>query len=182
MFRVKVTGLRKAIHTLDKLPDDIQEKADEIVRRLGELGVQNATKHFGEAQYAGDNYAVEVTVESDGNGKLYITASGQAVLFIEFGTGVTQPDAPEARADIIAGSVLAHGQYGAKHGASLKGWFYSKLYGYGVNPPPGTEDAKAPGMENFIHTYGNPAYPAMYMTKRELIEEIGKIAREVFSK
>ena len=103
-----------------------------------------------------------------------------SVLFIEFGTGVKYPDDPAAREDLISGDVAGRGQYGNRHGASQKGWYYSKEHGLGSNPPPDTEDATKPGMEMFYHTYGNPSQAATYKAKKELRENAERIAREVF--
>lgn len=180
VFTWELQGLDELADRMDELKQKIELKCDEFAERLGALGVRIASMYYQQASYAGQN-DVEVHLEPGNTaGSVTIVAEGQTVLFIEFGTGVTMPDAPEARAELKSGNILGHGEYGQHRGASPKGWYYPKSKGYGANPPIGTEDATRPGMENFIHTYGNPAYPAMYMTRRDLIDNIERIAREVF--
>ena len=125
---------------------------------------------FGEAEYDGTN-DVEVHVEPKGDRVAAVVATGQAVLFIEFGTGVSYPDShPDAGVN-----GFQHGGYGHHLGALPDGWRYPLDNGLGTN---GTIDADHPG---YAHTYGNPANMSMYNTVKILREKLPELAREVFS-
>ena len=175
---IEISGLNEVVSNLQKLQDDLKLKGDELATRLGQLGVRIATMYYAQGVYAGYN-DVEVTLDETGKlGTAKIVASGNAVLFIEFGTGVTMPDAYEARAELKSGKVAEHGKYGQGYGADPNGWYYPATNGLGSNPPDGSEYADR--NQTFIHTYGNPAFPAMYMTRNDLIDSIERIAREVF--
>ena len=178
---ISVQGLDKALKRIEEFKSGLQDKCQELAKRLGEIGVQVAQTHYKSAPYAGVN-DVEVWLDESGDkGTVTIIAGGEAVLFIEFGTGITMPDSMEARAELKSGGVVGHGQYGDKRGSSPKGWYYPIEKGVGENPPLGTEVSNKPGMEHLIHTYGNPAYPAMYLARKEIIENVQSIAREVFN-
>ena len=175
---IEISGLNEVVSSLQKLQDDLKLKGDELAIRLGQLGVRIATMYYAQGVYAGYN-DVEVTLDETGKlGTAKIVASGNAVLFIEFGTGITMPDAYEARAELKSGKVAEHGKYGQGYGADPNGWYYPATNGLGSNPPDGSEYADR--NQTFIHTYGNPAFPAMYMTRNDLIDSIERIAREVF--
>lgn len=175
---IEISGLNEVVSNLQKLQDDLKLKGDELATRLGQLGVRIATMYYAQGVYAGYN-DVEVTLDETGKlGTAKIVASGNAVLFIEFGTGITMPDAYEARAELKSGKVAEHGKYGHGYGADPNGWYYPATNGLGSNPPDGSEYADR--NQTFIHTYGNPAFPAMYMTRNDLIDSIKRIAREVF--
>lgn len=181
IVRLELSDLDKLADKMEEIRRKIELKVDEFANRLGQLGVRIASTYYSQAPYAGEN-DVEVHLEPGSQtGTVTIVASGTAVLFIEFGTGVTMPDAPEARGELVkASGIVDHGQYGSRRGANPRGWYYSAEKGIGSVTPLGTEPATKPGMEHLIHTYGNPAYPAMYMARNDLIDNITSIAKEVF--
>ena len=97
-------------------------------------------------------------------------AVGKAVLFIEFGTGVTYPDDhPEAEE-----LGMKRGEYGQGHG---------KQHSWGYYGDPGTngvlKEKKNGGF--VVITHGNPANMPMYETVKELQDQLTGIAKEVFS-
>ena len=148
-----------------------------VAEVLAREGCRIASMYYSTAQYAGENDVV-VQAISTGKYQAEVRAYGHAVMFIEFGTGITNPyDAPEAKAKLISGIPVEHGQYGHGRGASEKGWFYQGVLG--ANPPENTElSYKKPGL---IHTYGSPAYPAMYMSRKEVCEHFKEIIKEVLN-
>ena len=151
-------NIDKAIAELRAYKKELERKNDEFVKRLAEIGADVAEDRFGAAMYDGNNDVV-VTVERSDNGYM-IVASGQAVAFIEFGSGVFwNPDEPHpARPPGVAGI----GQYG-------KGW--GMRQGWKFNPGDG-------GKAQF--TRGNPASLAMWGAREKIISEVVDIAREVF--
>lgn len=148
-------SINKAIKEIKKLDAEWDRKINEVLRRIAEIGATKASLGFSRAVYTGDN-DVSVSVEPIENG-YSIIASGETVLFIEFGSGVT---------------------YGYGHPEPME-------YGPGTYPGKGHWDDPngwyLPKSKGGEHTYGNPPSAAMYRTGKELQQEILRIAREVFA-
>jgi len=149
------TSINKAIKDIRKLNAEWDRKIDEVTRRLAEIGATKASLGFSRAVYTGDN-DVSISVEPIENG-YSIIASGEAVLFIEFGSGVTYGYGHPAPMNYGPGTYPGNG-----HWDDPRGWWLPKNKG-------GT------------HTYGNPPSATMYQTGKELQQEILRIAREVFT-
>ena len=175
-INVDVSELEELIKDLESRRAWMQEKADEFIHRLAEIGVQVARTEYAEAPYAGDNDVV-VNFTDEGQGQITITASGKATLFIEFGTGVLNPEDWQARSELVSGDVALHGEYGRGNAKSPFGWIY--MGDMPANPPAGTNPSYI--KKGFIHTYGEAPHAAMYHARKEMIENIERIAREVFS-
>ena len=177
-IKVDASSLTKAIKDLTELQGRLNAKADELVRRLAEIGVEVARSEYQSAPYAGVN-DVEVDYNQDnGRGTATIVATGNAVLFIEFGTGILNPEDWNARGALSnSEGVVLHGQYGDHKGNSVFGWTYNGEMP--ANPPVGTNPSYK--SSNAIHTYGEGPHPAMYHARKEIIEKVQEIAKEVFS-
>ena len=136
----------------------VKRKTAELARRLADMGAVNVSLGYSRAVYTGGN-DISVTVEQQGENSYAIIANGEAVLFVEFGAGVTygyghpQPS--------VEGTPMGPGTYPSEkgHWNDPKGWWI-------------------PGGE---HTYGNPPSMTMYLTAKELRNQLEDIAREVFS-
>lgn len=150
-----VRGIQDHIH---KYSAKVKRKTAELARRLADMGAVNVSLGYSRAVYTGDN-DISVTVEQQGENSYAIIANGEAVLFVEFGAGVTygyghpQPS--------VEGTAMGPGTYPSEkgHWNDPKGWWI-------------------PGGE---HTYGNPPSMTMYFTAKELRNQLEDIAREVFS-
>lgn len=159
---------------IDKLQSELKayeqwqkQKAQELAKRLADLGMNTAQVTFSNAIYDGTNDA-KVTAEPTENGYV-VRANGKSVLFIEFGTGVKYPDNhPEA-----SEHGMVRGQYGYKFGRLPNGWRY--------RGEPGTNGEPDPDHPGYIHTYGNPPAMAMYEARKQIIEELPRIVKEVFA-
>lgn len=149
------TSINKAIKDIRELNAEWDRKIDEVTRRLAEIGATKASLGFSRAVYTGDN-DVSISVEPIENG-YSIIASGEAVLFIEFGSGVTYGYGHPAPMNYGPGTYPGNG-----HWDDPKGWWLPKDKGG-------------------LHTYGNPPSATMYQTGKELQQEILRIAREVFT-
>lgn len=135
----------------------ISKCAEKLADKLATKALEIAQANFNNAEYAGDN-DVTVTKEDVSKTEKKIVASGNSVLFVEFGAGVRYPDShPEA---LRLG--LKHGTYGLGRGASPKGWRYRGNKGNAPN----TEVTKT----GLIHTYGNKANLCMYNAREEIKE------------
>lgn len=170
--KVKVSLSASGIQTLRDATKDFQrsikKNAVKFVDRLASEAQEIASSEFTTARYDGTN---DVTVHTEERDKYTraVVASGEATLFIEFGTGVSWPnDHPQA------GELgMSHGTYGAGHG-KWRSWGY-----YG---DPGTDGVVATNRQGreVVITTGNPANAPMYLTTVEIEDRAAKVAREVF--
>ena len=145
-------SVSRATRRLDEYFADLVEKANTVCERLATIGAVRASLDFSRAIYNGTN-DVSVSVEPIENGYA-IHARGNAVLFIEFGSGASygygHPE-PEG---------YGPGTYPGKgHWDDPNGWWYG----------------------NNEHSYGNPPAAAMYHAKQDVLQEVQRIADEVFA-
>ena len=163
------SGINELIKGLKDYKKWIKTKTEELSQRLAEIGVERATYYFGSAVYDGINdVKVEKSKTSEG---WVVTARGNAVLFIEFGTGIYYPDeAPLSEYQGAEGMV--HGSYGKGLGNN-EYWFYT-------GQPGNAGGELAYGHANSTITHGNPTNMSMYWTVKELELRLEQIIKEVF--
>lgn len=137
---------------------DFKVKEAEFLRRLAEVGVSVASAGFSMADYDGVNDVV-VSMEKTETG-YRVVASGKTVGFIEFGTGVRYP---EWDGSDVEYTPPPHGSYGKGQGKNPWGWWFKV-----------GEGAMAK------HTYGNQPAEAMLTARNQMIEQVARIAREVW--
>ena len=160
----------RATKRLETYYSDLKSKADELCKRLAELGCTRAKLDFSNAIYDGVN-DVDVHVEPIDNG-YKVVATGNAVMFIEFGAGVYYNGSGSYPGELEPG-VVGIGEYGQGRGKH-DWWFYSGPLGNGG----GVASDKYPGL---YLTHGNPPAAAMYHAKQEVKDAIERIAKEVFN-
>lgn len=152
----------------------LRDRSAAFVERLALEGAYVSQLNFDNAVYAGINdvKCMVTNIKSSGDEfSACITANGESVIFIEFGSGLAFANAYQFEYG------FAPGQYGLGQGLNPKGWLYAGPPG--DNPPFGTEPSYK--KEGFTHTYGNPANAAMAEAIHELERKIGAIAAEVFA-
>ena len=150
-------SINAAIKQVQEYKKDFLAKEEIFVKRLAEIGVSVATTGFAIADYDGIK---DVTVRLEWNGnKAVIIAEGETVGFIEFGTGIRNPEWDNSG---MSYTPPKHGTYGKKRGARPHGWYFKS------------------GEGAVQHTYGNPPAEAMRTARDVMIERIARIAREVF--
>lgn len=147
-----------ALEQVQKYKKDFLVKEQEFVRRLAEIGVRVAKAGFSTADYDGIN-DVSVSMVQTKNG-YSVVASGETVGFIEFGTGVKNPEWDNTDMDYTPPK---HGTYGKGQGKNPRGWWFKQ-----------NEGGRA------RHTYGNPPAEAMRTARDEMVERVAHIAREVW--
>lgn len=156
---LSVNGIRKLQAEIKKYQAEITYKAQLLAEKLAERGVEIAKMKIAEydAIYTGELLA-SINSEYGGviqNGSKWIIYTDCPwAKFVEFGTGIRGAESPHPDTSIIGWKydVNEHGE---------KGWFYFK--------------------ENEWHwTKGMPSRPFMYETNMELMQEVTKIAKEVF--
>ena len=158
--------INRAIKELDKYKQELLRKEKLLLERLAMIGVHEASVRFSTAMYDGVN-DVSVTLDENGNG-YSIIADGEAVAFIEFGSGVyhnTSEPYPNPRPEGVVGI----GEYGQGKG-KRRAWYYKG--------EPGTNgELQSNGV---VKTRGNPAAMPMWYASEEMKKSILKIAKEVF--
>lgn len=152
-----IKSINRAIKQLNEYQRDFELKEQEFVRRLAEIGVSVASTGFALADYDGEKDVV-VSMNQAGT-QATIVASGQTVGFIEFGTGVRYP---EWSGDDTDYTPPQHGTYGKGKGKNPHGWWFTA--GAGASQ----------------HTYGNMPAEAMLTARDRMIEQVTRIAREVW--
>ena len=148
-------SINNAIKELQRYKAWVQTKENELRIRLATMGATVASIQFSRAIYNGTN---DVTVRVDNTGSVaVIYAEGEAVAFIEFGSGAKYGYGhPEA------------GKFGTGPGTYPEGkghWNSPNGWWYGHNE----------------HSYGNPPAMAMYQAREQMVEQITQIARQVFA-
>ena len=148
-------SVSRATRTLDEYVADLIEKANELCRRLAEIGKVRAELDFSNAIYDGTN-DVLVRVEPITNGYA-VHATGNAVLFIEFGSGTIGGGHPDAGS--YGPGTWSDGPNGKGHWQDPGGWYY----------------------RHGEKSIGNPPAAAMYHAKQDVLQEVQRIADEVFA-
>lgn len=163
-------SIQDAISELQEYRKWLTEKTDEFVKALGDNGVHVASVRFGDAIYDGTN-DVKVSIEERGENAVAVVATGNATLFIEFGTGILYPDIHPESGELG----MTRGQYGYGRGGNVWGWTYEGQPGSnGMVINSGRQRGR-------VHTFGNPANMPMYYTVRELEEMFETKAKEIFA-
>lgn len=147
-----------AIQMVKQYKRDFEQKESEFLRRLAEIGVRVAQAGFATADYDGVNDVV-VSMERTTNG-YSVVASGKTVGFIEFGTGVKYPEWDNTGMDYTPPK---HGTYGKGQGKTPHGWWFKQ-----------NDGGRA------AHTYGNTPAEAMRTARDEMVDNVIRIAREVW--
>ena len=145
-----------AAEQLKKYADSLQGKAETLVQKLGDIGVQSANFYL-EHDATGET---RNSIQFSKNGNEGTVSVGGAAVWIEFGTGVTKNSTKHPKASEIGMSDW--GTYGKGHGADPNGWWY-----------PGNDG-------KWHHTFGITSNPFMYSASQDMRRELKDIAREVF--
>lgn len=150
-------SINAAIKELKAYKKWVQTKETELRKKLAAVGATVASLNFSRAIYSGTN---DVTVRVEDNGRTAtIFAEGNAVAFIEFGTGDKYGHGHPQNAQFGVGpGTWSDGPDGKGHWDNPKGWYY----GHGK------------------HTFGNPPAMAMWRTVQKMQEQLTDIAKEVF--
>ena len=159
MIRI-TTNVDTVILQLKQYRQNLNAKIRTFIERLGNLGVNTAEIKYRTAKYDGEN-DVLVLAEWESDTSLRIVASGEAVLFIEFGSGLGGYGHPQAKEfGYGPGTYSDNEAIGGKgHWTDPDGWYY----------------------RHGEKSHGNPPARAMYDAGKEMRSQIVQIAREVFA-
>lgn len=167
--RLSDAGLRDAERQIREHKTTLNQKAQEFSKALADKGLDVAKVRFANAQYAGSN-DVSCRVEQNGN-TCTIVAEGNAVAFIEFGTGAHH----NGYGGQLPPGVGAHGSYGKGHGAQRR-WYY-----YGEAGNAGTPVKTVDGKGQLNYTDGNEPAMAMWGAVEEMASQVEATWREVWN-
>ena len=161
---IRINGLSEATieaatQELKRYAEWVSRKENELLAKLAERGRAVAEVKFTGAAYDGTN---DVTVRVDNTGSVaVIYAEGEAVAFIEFGSGAAMGGGhPEAgKHGLGPGTWSTNEELGGKgHWDNSDGWYY----------------------EHGKKSHGNPPAMAMLSARDTIVEELTMIAKEVF--
>ena len=146
------------INGLEAYKISLKAKADALVKALAEAGCEAVSVTYAGTHYVGPRDE-NVTVEERGEGRYAIVASGETVLFVEFGAGVYLGGGHPDPMGYGPGTYPGNG-----HWDDPNGWYLPK---------------SAAGSRG-VHTYGNVPSAAMYHTAKSLRAMVEQAARGVF--
>lgn len=162
-------SLDKLISSLQIYRDELSRCMDDVIEEVGEIGKDTAEQAYAETPFAGEkDYHLEV--ESDGDGKGALVATGAGLSFLEFGTGIEMGQGPT----LPRPEGWDLGSYGLGHGAHPP-WIYRGKKP--KQPPAGTTVSKKhPGS---VMTHGGPPANALGKALDKMKEETPDILRKV---
>lgn len=159
-IRCTLGTIDKAIDALESYKKSLQQKQRKMLDRIADVASESTQAGFNGATYDGD-YSVSVFKEFEDDATVYVVADGEAVAFIEFGTGAVFPDShPNATEDWMQHGAWSLSPQGKGLWDSEDGWYY------------------AHGKK----TRGNPANMCLYNAARDAESQVARIAKEVFGK
>lgn len=171
-MRLCVEDVNRAIKELKEYEGQLVTKCNVLVGKLADMGLVVAKAKIGEAPL-GKYVHLNVKYEHSKTGcKAILFATGDTLntpsgsintlMMIEFGAGIHFNHEANPKADDFGMGV---GTYpGQTHAFQEEGWYYMDDSG------------------NWHHTYGVKATMPMYNADMEILMNIHKVAREVFSK
>lgn len=158
-FHVELSsaGINELHNGLKEFERWLEQKSNELCKRLADMGAVKASLEFSRAIYTGvEDHEIVVEATADG---YKVSALGETVLFVEFGTGLIGYGHPEPHG-------MQPGTFPGKgHWDDPNGWWLPREKNGGHSQ----------------HTYGNPPNMPMYNTVKELELELERVVREVFA-
>lgn len=157
-------SIDKAIKDIEKYTKSIDDKIKQLLTSLAEIGIDTAKVTYSQGIVLHQNDLPKVQespIWVDDN-HLQIQASGESILFIEFGAGIYY-NTPVGTSPHPKGAELGYtiGGYGKGKGAK-KGWYYPI------------------GNDSYQFTHGTPSVPAMYEASKVMRQQITEKAKEIF--
>lgn len=172
-FDIKILGIDSLKQKLDKL-NKINSNSSfrkRVLNKLAKIGIKEADLIFSKAQYDGTNDVKLLEPKWVNNYTVQIVAQGNAVTFIEFGTGVFYSEQHLKAAEMGA----IRGEYG-------KGKGKQRTWGYYGEPGSNGVIRKTNEKGDLVTTHGNPPAKAMYEASKVIRFKILEIIREELHK
>lgn len=157
-------SIRNAINEIEAYKRQFIERNEVFVRRLAELGIPVIDQNIAVAQGDSDkNHNTYIKINSFGSySEAKLVVEGKSILFIEFGAGIryngSSGTSPHPKGEEFGYTI---GSYGKGQG-SKDFWFYYADTGESVM------------------SHGTEATMPVFRATQEIIQNIRRIAREVF--
>lgn len=157
-------SIRNAINEIEVYKRQFIERNEVFVRRLAELGIPVIDQNIAVAQGDSDkNHNTYIKINSFGSySEAKLVVEGKSILFIEFGAGIryngSSGTSPHPKGEEFGYTI---GSYGKGQG-SKDFWFYYADTGESVM------------------SHGTEATMPVFRASQEIIQNIRRIAREVF--
>ena len=162
---ISAKGFSDLLKRITPLTSEITAKNRLFVERLATIGIPIINAKISESEgdsEKGHSTYISVTNEGDGVSTATLYVQNRDILFIEFGAGIHYNNSKKKNEKA---SELGYGvgSYpNQKHAFDEHGWYYED---HGVK----------------VHSYGTEATMPMQSASEEIISQIRRIAREVFS-
>lgn len=168
-MRLSASSIQNAIEELENYKKSLREKAALLAERLAEEGYQSAYITLSDHVYTGETIS-SLTITQVGDTTYKLSAQSEALLFLEFGAGISGVGHP------LAGEYgMGAGTYpGQTHADDPCGWWYET-----EDPNLAVRTSKKTG-KMYGHSYGNEPYMPMYGASVVMRENLERIAKEVF--
>lgn len=172
---LSLSSIKQLQRELQSYSNSLTAKCEEVVRRLAQVGLDEAEKHISEAGFTYDEKGIESGSDVEHHSEIKVKTlngyshadlivSGKEIAFIEFGAGVYYNGAvgqsPNPKGNDL-GMVI--GSYEEGHGKQNVWGYYSD------------------GGE-LVLTHGTKATMPMYNASMRMYQEAPKIVKEVFRK
>ena len=130
-------SIERACAEIDKLEKLVDKNTNSLVTEVTNI-VQNKIQNNYEGVGSVDGIETNdlnpsISQERISDKEKAVVVSGESVLFVEFGTGITKADSPEARSVLESSGVVGHGEYGRGNGANPDGWYLNGHKTMGLN-------------------------------------------------
>ena len=163
-FGLSVSEIQKAKKQIPQYQSELNAKTNTLVKRLATIGL-DTSKAVIERHRNGDGATLgSARIETTSTGEIVrmsVVVESDAILFLEFGSGITYNEGNENPLASELG--YGPGTYpGQTHADDPNGWWYQDDNG------------------EWKHSYGIQADMPMYKASRAMRENVSKIAREVF--
>ena len=158
-------SIRKAIDEIKNYQKSLRNKNEIFIKRLCELGIPVIDQNILVAQGDSDkNHNTYIKINNFGDyAEAHLICEGIDLLFIEFGAGIhyngTAGSSPHPKGEEFGYTIGSYGQGKGKNDS----WVYVSDSG------------------EWVRSYGTEATMPMYKASVEIIQNIRKIAKEVFS-
>jgi hypothetical protein len=171
-IKLNTASINQAIKELKAYQKKVENAGAEIAKRLANLGYEVAYGIMDGHVFSGETIESLEVVDA-GEGKFILQAGSQALLFFEFGAGVTYSSEKNPLSDEFG---FGPGTYpNAKgHWNDPNGWWYE------TDDPRLTVrvDSKGQGLG---HSYGNPPHMPFYKASKAMRDALLETAKEVLS-
>lgn len=169
--KIKTTGVTNALLQLRGIGFLMEGTAEEIAKRLADLGYDVAYRVLAGHIYTGETIdSLDVIEESPG--RYVLTATSGAILFLEFGAGARYGGGHPWAGQFGMGPGTYPGQ---THAFDPGGWWFE-------TDDPNLAVVTAANGKSYGHSYGNPPHMPFYQASARMRDEILNVAREVLQR